>query len=58
MKHSKPASHLYGVGSLAWRRSRDLLGIRDLIRDYAAARAPRGAYRVPMRNDLVHGVRE
>ena len=57
MNNSRPALTLYGAGPLAWRRSRDLLGIRDLCRDYAAIRAPRGPYRIPLPRDY-RGVRQ
>ena len=52
MNHSKYVVSLpYGVGTLAWRRSRDLLVIRDHCRDYAAIRAPRGPYLSPLPGD-------
>ena len=52
MNHSKYVVTLpYGVGSLAWRRDRNLLVISDHIRDYRAIRTPKGNYRTPMPND-------
>lgn len=39
----------------AWRVSRGLETISDLIREYEASRIPKGSYATPMPDDLIHG---
>lgn len=41
------------IGGYAWRKARNLLGIRDHIRLYRAVRVPRGPYRVPLPGDYL-----
>ena len=45
------------IGGYAWRKARNLLGIRDHIRLYRAIRVPRGPYWVPLPGDLIREVR-
>ena len=40
-------------GSYHWRLARGLLVLSDYGRQYDAIRAPRGAYRVPLPEDLI-----
>lgn len=40
-------------GTLQWRRARGLMTISDLVADYKAMRRPRGAYLMPMPDDLI-----
>lgn len=41
-----------------WRKARGLLTVRDKVRRYLAVRSPRGAYRIPLPEDLIRCGRE